>query len=51
MEYIEKDNLIECLFMGGSSYLVLLLAGEFLLCKSQCLKLNVKEGKTLDGKK
>lgn len=37
--------------MGGSAYLVPLLVEVFLLCRIQCLKLNVKEGKTLDGKK
>lgn len=49
-EYTEKDHLINnVLFMGGPTYLVPLLAGEFLLCEIQCLKLFVKEEKTLAG--
>lgn len=45
------DNLMVFHLWVDHPGLVLLLAGEFPLCKSQCLKLNVKEGKTLDGKK
>lgn len=49
-EYTEKDHLINSvLFMGGSAYLVPLLAGEFLLCEIQGLKLFVKEEKMLAG--
>lgn len=41
----------ECvLFKGVPARLLLLLAGEFLLCKIQCLKLSIKEEKALAGK-